>query len=67
MADERGEEPDEWTISATRKLHSSGGSTVVAIPPNLLQEVRFREGEMVELIADRETSTITIRPTGDED
>jgi len=54
-----------WTVIEERKLRASGNSTVLSMPPNVLQELRLEVGDDVELVADRDEGTITIRPVED--
>lgn len=56
-----GECGDGWAVAEERKLRKSGNSTVLSMPPNILQEVRLEPGDKVELVADRDEGTITIR------
>ena len=60
-----GESTDEWAVPEERKLRKSGNSTVLSMPPNILQEVRLAVGDDVELVANRDEGTITIRPASD--
>lgn len=54
--------PDrDWKVQDTNTLRRSGNSTVLAIPPKLLQEVRWGRGDEIELIASRDDGTITLR------
>lgn len=56
---------DRWAVTAERKLRKSGNSTVLSMPPEVLQEIRLEAGDDVELVADRDEGTITIRKAED--
>lgn len=48
-------------IRATRDLRSSGGSTVLTIPDEILQSVGFEEGDQIEIQADMFGDEIRLR------
>lgn len=54
-------DPETRTMRATRSLRGSGNSTVLSIPPLILQALAVQEGDEVELIADTESHELTIR------
>jgi len=62
---EGGESGDGWAVAEERTLRKSGNSTVLSMPPNILQELRLQPGDDVELVADRDEGTITIRKAED--
>lgn len=59
---ERVEFDAEDRVAYTRRsIGKSGNSMVVRIPPQILEVADFELGDDVELIADMEAQTITIR------
>lgn len=48
-------------IRATRSLRSSGGSTVLTIPDEVLQSVGFEEGDQIEIEAEMFGEEISLR------
>lgn len=63
-----GAEPggDNWVVKDDVKLHRSGNSVVVTLPQSIRQEAMLQEGDEVELVADRESRSITIQLKGME-
>ncbi len=46
-----------------RKIFSSGNSTVVSIPPSVLEALNLRVGDQIDIVADPEHQRIIITPT----
>lgn len=53
-------DPEAGTITASRILRQSGNSTVLTIPPQLLDGAGLEAGDSVKLVADMETGELTI-------
>lgn len=58
---------DEDQFTAVRVVRNSGNSSVVSIPPNMLQGAGLAEGDEVSLVADIDHGTITISCTSDDE
>lgn len=54
---------DDKEVSARRKLRESGGSTVVTIPPEMLDLIDIEPGDQVELQAEMFGDEIRLRIT----
>lgn len=54
--------PQTKTVTATRSLRASGSSTVLTIPPEVLQSLGWDEGEELRLVADWGDEEITLKP-----
>jgi len=52
---------EEGVARTRRTIGKSGNSLVVRIPPQILQAASLQEGDDVELVADMESGTITIK------
>jgi antitoxin component of MazEF toxin-antitoxin module len=46
-----------------RKIFSSGNSTVISIPPSVLEALDLRVGDQIDIVADPEHQCIIITPT----
>lgn len=51
----------------TRTIGRSGNSTVIRLPPELLDAAQIERGQDVELTTDLETGELTIRPVDESD
>ena len=60
-------DPDEGVVRTTRKIGKSGSSMVIRIPPQALQAASLEYQDQVELVADMNEKTITIRAVEDAD
>ncbi|AXR78973.1 AbrB/MazE/SpoVT family DNA-binding domain-containing protein [Natrarchaeobaculum sulfurireducens] len=52
---------EQGTVTAERKLRSSGNSTVLTIPEEVYQSIGLCEGQQVEIVADKNEDVIRIR------
>ena len=55
---------DEQSIRAHRTLRSSGGSTVLTIPGEVLESVGFEPGDEIEIEAEMFGDEIRLRKAG---
>jgi len=60
-------DPDEGVMRASRALRKSGGSTVVSLPPEMLQSVGFGEGDELLIEADWGGDEIRLQRVDAED
>lgn len=54
------------TVTATRKLRQSGGSTVLTIPPEVMDAMELEEGDDLVMQADYKDGEIRLRKSEDE-
>lgn len=52
---------EQGTVTAERKLRSSGNSTVLTIPEEVYQSIGLQEGHQVEIVADKNDDVIRIQ------
>ena len=52
--------PDDNTVTAVRTLRTSGGSTVLTVPPEILDILDWEDGDDLELEADYEDGKIIV-------
>jgi hypothetical protein len=55
--------PEENTVTGTRPLRISGGSTVLTIPPEILDVLEWEDGDNLTLEADYEEGSLVIEAT----
>ena len=55
--------PEENTVTGARTLRVSGGSTVLTIPPEMLDVLEWEEGDDLSLEANYEDGTLVIEST----
>jgi antitoxin component of MazEF toxin-antitoxin module len=60
-------DPDTNTVRAERSLRSSGSSTVISFPPQILQALNLEVNDDVEIVADWEKDEIRIKKVVDEE
>jgi len=60
-------DPETGTVTAVRKLRESGNSTVLTIPPQVLEGGGFEPGEQVRVVADMEGGGIRIETCDADD
>lgn len=51
---------EEGTVTATRNLRESGGSTVLTIPPEVMDAIGVGPGDELVMVADHDSQQITI-------
>lgn len=51
---------EEGTVTATRNLRESGGSTVLTIPPEVMDAIGVGSGDELVMVADHDSQRITI-------
>jgi antitoxin component of MazEF toxin-antitoxin module len=61
MADRVEFDAEERVAYTTRSIGKSGNSLVVRIPPQILEVANLEQGDSVQLVADMDDETITIR------
>jgi len=49
------------TVTATRRLRPSGGSTVLTIPPEVMSALGLEEGDDIVMVADRDAGEIRLQ------
>jgi antitoxin component of MazEF toxin-antitoxin module len=54
-------DPEDSTVSATRTIRSSGNSTVLTIPPQLLEAIGLEVSDEVRLVAHMDTGELVIK------
>lgn len=52
--------PDDNIVAGVRTLRDSGGSTVLTIPPEILDVLEWDDGDDLRLEADYEDGNITV-------
>jgi len=55
--------PEEKTVTGARTLRISGGSTVLTIPPEMLDVLDWEDGDDLTLKADYEEGSLVIEAT----
>ena len=55
--------PEENTVTGARTLRISGGSTVLTIPPEVLDVLEWEDGDDLRLEADYEEGSLIIEAT----
>jgi len=50
----------QQTITARRSLRASGSSTVLTVPPEILQSLDWQQGDTVEIQADWDAGEVTL-------
>ena len=65
MRDRARVDAEEGIVIAERKIRSSGNSTVLTIPPQVLDVAGLEAGDGVEISADLETGEIRLRKADD--
>jgi antitoxin component of MazEF toxin-antitoxin module len=60
-------DPASETARGKRELRASGNSTVVTIPPQILQQAGLERGDEVELVAELGSGQITIQSKIEDD
>jgi len=66
MGDEVEIDPEKQEVRARRNLRKSGNSTVVAIPPQVLDGAGLEQGDRVELVAKMGEETIRLTKIDEE-
>jgi len=59
-------DPDSNTVQADRHLRSSGSSTILSIPPQILNTLDWEADDPVKLVANWEEETLTIQKIEEE-
>jgi antitoxin component of MazEF toxin-antitoxin module len=54
-------DPEDSTVSATRTIRSSGNSTVLTIPPQLLEAIGLEVSDEARLVAHMDTGELAIK------
>ena len=54
-------DPEDSTVSATRTIRSSGNSTVLTIPPQLLEAIGLEVSDEARLVAHMDTGELVIK------
>lgn len=57
---------ENGVVTGERKLRDSGNSTVLTIPPEILDVADLEAGDEIEIQADMQSGEITIRKKEDE-
>lgn len=60
-------DPETNTVRAVRHFRASGSSTIVTIPPQMMQLLEVDVDDEIEIVGDWEEREITIRPIDDEE
>jgi len=58
--------PSKQEVKASRELRESGSSTVLTIPPSVLDSLDLESGDTIEVTADWGTREITLKPDSSE-
>lgn len=53
--------PNAQTVTASRSLRRSGSSTVLTVPPEVLQALDLEAGDELEMVGSWEDDEITLR------
>ena len=57
--------PSKEEVRASRDLRESGSSTVLTIPPSVLDSLDLEGGDTIEIVADWGTEEIKLKPGSD--